>query len=119
MANTTDKDVVKIVARNIVNQLEKNNKTQLELAEYMGVTQAAVSNWCRGDKMPRMNKVDKICEFFGITRSQLMTSNDSQDAFYSGKRISGTTKELFDIALALKEEDINIIYSMAKRLANK
>ena len=61
-----------IIANNLVRLLKEKNRTQLELAEYLGVTQASISNWCNGIKMPRMDKIDMICEFFCIRRSQLM-----------------------------------------------
>lgn len=64
-----------IIADNITKQLELNNRTQLELAEYMGVSQATVSNWCKGIKMPRMTKIDMICDYFNIMRSDLMNEH--------------------------------------------
>lgn len=67
-----EKELNAIIAKNISRYLEINNKSQLELAEYIGVSQATVSNWCRGEKMPRMKKVDMICKFFNISRSDLM-----------------------------------------------
>ena len=67
----------RIIADNITLLMRMKNRTQLELAEYLGVTQATVSNWCNGVKMPRMDKLDKICEFLGVSRSALMTSPSS------------------------------------------
>ena len=63
-----------IIASNITRLLNARNKTQYDLAEYLGVTQATVSNWCNGVKMPRMDKIDRICLFFDVPRSALMTS---------------------------------------------
>lgn len=68
----SERELNNIIARNITKQLEIHNKTQLDLAEYMNVTQATVSNWCQGIKMPRMTKIDMICSFFSINRSDLM-----------------------------------------------
>ena len=68
----SEKELNKIIADNITRQMELNNRTQLELAEYMNVSQATVSNWCKGVKMPRMDKVDKICSIFNIKRSDLI-----------------------------------------------
>lgn len=60
------------IANNLVCLLKDKNRTQLELAEHLGVTQATVSNWCNGIKMPRIEKIDLICEFFDIKRSDLI-----------------------------------------------
>lgn len=69
-----------IIASNLVKLLREKNRTQLELAEYLGVTQASISNWCNGIKMPRMDKIDLICDFFGIRRSQLMGLDDESSS---------------------------------------
>lgn len=67
-----NQDINKIIAKNISLLMDKHGKEQNALAEYMNVSQATVSNWCRGVKLPRMDKIDRICEFFNVTRSQLM-----------------------------------------------
>ena len=67
-----EKEINIIIARQIAHYMEKENISQKEIAEYVGVSQASVSNWCKGIKMPRMDKIDKLCELFGCTRSDLM-----------------------------------------------
>ncbi len=70
----SEKELNSIIAKNISKYLEIQSKTQSDLAEYIGVSQATVSNWCKGIKMPRMAKIDMICNFFSIKRSDLMNS---------------------------------------------
>lgn len=74
----SEKEINRIIADNLVHQMSIHNCTQLELAQYMGVSQATVSNWCKGVKLPRMSKVDKICDFFHINRSDLLVDNRSE-----------------------------------------
>jgi transcriptional regulator with XRE-family HTH domain len=71
----SEERITSIIANNLVRLLKDKNRTQLELAEYLGVTQATISNWCNGIKMPRMDKIDLICEFFNIKRSDLMDNS--------------------------------------------
>lgn len=71
----SEKELNLIIAKNISKYLEIQSKTQTDLAEYIGVSQATVSNWCKGVKMPRMSKIDMICKFFSIERSELMNSS--------------------------------------------
>lgn len=59
-------------AQNLRTLLEAREKSQLDLAKYMGVAGPTVNDWCRGRKMPRMDKIDKICEFLGTDRATLM-----------------------------------------------
>ena len=82
-----EKDLNKIIAKNITNQLELQNKNQMDLADYMGVTQTTVSNWCRGEKMPRMKKIDMICNFFNINRTDLMNEKKESSTKSTGVKI--------------------------------
>lgn len=58
--------------------------TQAELAERMNVSTATTSNWCNGVKLPRMDKIDKMCKLFGCLRSDLLEDK----GFLQGKRES-------------------------------
>ena len=72
MANVVDKDFSKLVGLNIVDMLIRNEKTQKDLCEAMGWSSSTVSSWCSGSRTPRMDKIDKMCEYFGCTRSDLL-----------------------------------------------
>lgn len=68
----SEQEINRIIAENIVRYMEQKGLTQADVAEYCGVSQASVSNWCKGVKMPRMDKIDKLCELFGCSRSDLL-----------------------------------------------
>ena len=53
--------------------------TQAELATYMEVSNTMVNNWVKGYKVPRMDKVDKLCSFFKIKRSELLEQSPASD----------------------------------------
>ena len=74
-----DYDDVKIIFKENLNYyLDLRDKTQLELSKYIGVSNTAVNNWVNGYTAPRMDKVDKICEFLGVTRSDLFEKRSPQ-----------------------------------------
>lgn len=60
------------IGKNLSYYLEISGRSMSDLARYLNVSQTAVSNWCRGIKIPRMDKIDKICNYFYISRSDLM-----------------------------------------------
>ena len=68
----SEQEINRIIAENIVRYMEKKGLSQVDVAEYCGVSQASVSNWCKGEKMPRMGKFDKLCELFGCSRADLI-----------------------------------------------
>lgn len=90
----SEKEINLTISRNLVKYLEAQNKSQADLAEYVGVTQATVSNWCNGIKMPRMSKLDMICEYLGINRSDLL--NDRSDGYYINPETAAMAQELLD-----------------------
>lgn len=73
-------DINERIGENLVKLLERKNKTQNDLADYMGVTQATVSNWCKGLKVPRMDKIDDICDFFNVPRTVLFGEEPTNSA---------------------------------------
>lgn len=70
-----NKDVNRIFANNLNSMLDKYELTQAELAEKMKVAPSSVSGWCAGLKFPRMDKVDWICEFFHVTRADMLSES--------------------------------------------
>lgn len=91
----SENELNKIIANNISKQLEMRNLTQQDLAEHMKVSQATVSNWCKGIKMPRMSKIDMICDYFSIQRSELLNE--------TGSTASLTSKDSRDIEKILEQ----------------
>ena len=69
-----------IFARNLRYYLEKNHMSQIELSKKIGVGTTSVYNWCNGVKIPRMDKVDKMCQIFGCKRSDLITDTQAADS---------------------------------------
>lgn len=49
-----------------------NNKSQLEVANKLGIKQSTFSSWCTGQKLPRMDKIEILAEYFGIMKSDLI-----------------------------------------------
>jgi transcriptional regulator with XRE-family HTH domain len=68
----SEDEIKKVFAKNLNNYLYLNGKTQADLYRYMGVSSATVSNWCNGLKMPRMDKIQAICNWLGIEKSDLL-----------------------------------------------
>lgn len=50
----------------------KNNLTQAELGEQVGVTGKAVSRWERGLRIPDVAIINKVSEVLGITTTELL-----------------------------------------------
>lgn len=49
-----------------------NNKEQIDLINDLGLNKSAVSTWCNGTRLPRMDKVQLLANYFGIEKSDLI-----------------------------------------------
>lgn len=61
---------------NLKKYLQQKNKKQSDLAKYLNVSNQTITNYAKGYNSPRMDKVDKIAEFFNIERSDLIGHNE-------------------------------------------
>lgn len=88
MSLTEEPKIRRTFAHNLSVYLALRNRSQKELAKYVGVSGTTVTNWVRGYKMPRMDKIDKICQFLTINRDDLLSeqnppvSIETQNNFY-------------------------------------
>ena len=71
---------MKKVARNIKNARTKKNMTQLELADIVGVSYQAVSNWERGSSMPDIAKISDIAKALDISVTDLLGDDNGSVA---------------------------------------
>ena len=100
--------VQKIFTRNLNNLLQEHNKTQLELANYIGVSNTSVNNWTKGYNTPRMDKIDLICSFFHIRREDLLTDTPREQTYYTNPETAKVAQEIFD------NSDLRILFDAAK-----
>lgn len=101
----------KTFTANLNRMLQERGITQAELASYMEVSNTTVNNWVKGYKVPRMDKVDKICSFFKIKRSELLEQSPASDdlpAFSpTGQKIDARTRRQLEKVL----DDDNLTYN--------
>lgn len=69
----------KIFANNLRHYMDMNGENQNDLAAFMCVTKAAVSSWTNGQKIPRMDKMEKLAAHYGITKSMLLEDRSGSD----------------------------------------
>ena len=60
------------ISENIKHLRESHGMTQAQFGDIAGVTDKAVSTWESGKKEPRMGAIEKISQYFGISKSELL-----------------------------------------------
>ena len=74
-----DKDIKKIIANNICELRKSNKLTQVELAEKLNYSDKAVSRWERGDTLPDIDILLKICDLFNVNFDYLISTEDKKE----------------------------------------
>lgn len=84
----SEQDFREIFGKNLSYFLELNQISRADLARMLDVHDSTVHSWIIGEKNPRIKNVDKICQIFGIKRSDLMVEHkDNNENYYFLKRL--------------------------------
>lgn len=69
-----------VIGKTIRQARIQQNMTQLELADRMGVSFQAVSNWERGNSMPDISKLEPLCEVLNLNVQELLSGEPQTTA---------------------------------------
>lgn len=67
------------IRENVISLRVAHGLTQLQLAEIAGVSRGAVSQWEGGFSEPRMGAIQKIADYFNITKARLIEDEPVDD----------------------------------------
>lgn len=116
-----------IFSKNLKRLMNLNNKTQIDLINDLGFNKSAVSTWCNGTRLPRMDKVDILAKYFGVNRSDLIEEKEDtpDESYYLNEDARELAefmfknpeyKVLFDASRKVKKEDIAFVKQMIDRV---
>lgn len=67
-----DEEQKRIFSKNLNKYLLKFSKTQKEVADAIDVSPQTFNTWCQGIALPRMGKVQRLADYFGIGKTDLI-----------------------------------------------
>lgn len=96
------------IAKKIKQARIDKNMTQMNLADEMGVSYQAVSNWERGNSMPDISKLEDLCRVLDLTVNQLPGMEERTTAAVSKVMQAEelTVEELAEVAPVLPPETV-------------
>lgn len=93
--NESTTEISNTIANNINRLLAYYKMTRSELAKRLDVSSAAVGYWCIGKKIPRMDKIDMMCEIFNVSRHEIL--DDRQPLIIEGVSIPDDEQKLMNM----------------------
>jgi len=98
------------VGKRISELRKKCNLTQFELADRLGISFQAVSNWERGNSMPDISKLPELAEILNTTIDELVCkSNSALTDITSGKGFEAkqySADEIGEVASVMKPQQM-------------
>ena len=122
-----DEELRRIFAKRLKYYLELNRYSQADLARHMHVTTATTAKWCTGQTMPRIDKVQSICNWLGIKKSDLLEDhkNETEHQYYLNPETARIAQQiyedpdlhaLFDAAADSDPKDMQMAADLLRRL---
>jgi repressor LexA len=105
MSNIGNKE---IFSRNLLYYLERKGKSQREVAEAIGVSTSAFNEWATGRKYPRIDKIEKLANYFRIQKSDLIEDKKPTDE----QMLTDAEKQLLSLFRQVPEEMQDVVLEM-------
>lgn len=65
--------------------LQSRNVTAYQVSKATGISQSTLSDWKNGRSVPKMDKMQKIADYFGVTVDYLLGAEKEKDPAPVGK----------------------------------
>lgn len=117
-----------VMAKNIQYYMDKQGKTRTEMCEALGVKYTTFTDWVKGNTYPRIDKIELMANYFGISKADLVEDNQKEESYYTNTETAKIAQEiyenkdlslLFDAARDAKPEDLQTVHTMLLALKKK
>lgn len=103
-------EIRKIIGDNIKKVCELKGIKQIDIAEFMGISQGSVSNWMKGINSIDIENLAKLCGFLGISLNQVY----GVDPITSESLLSAQENELLSLFRSLNKNGKSMLISTAR-----
>ena len=104
----SDNEEKKIFSANLRHYIEVSGKMQIDVAKDLGVAIQTFNGWCNEVSIPSMGKVQKLADYFGIGKSDLL--DKKTDDFQSHLQL---TEDEEDLLIQIRSNQLS---EQAKRM---
>lgn len=103
-----------IFGKNLKRQMRLSGITQADIVRRLGVSKSTVSVWANGANIPRADKMEQLCQMFGIKFSDLLEEKSPPPS----DELSGEQKRFLETIKQLPEEKLALVEDLAIKLLN-
>lgn len=107
-----------IMAKNIRYYMDLNNLSRQDVCKAIGVKYTTFTDWVNGNVYPRIDKIELMANYFGVTKSDLVEAHDQKKLPFTPDEIEIIYKlrELDQDSMSFIISALDNEYKRAKRL---
>ena len=87
MINMSNEQYKTIFFKNLQKYMELNNKNQMDLMNDLNLSSSTISNWCTGLKLPKMDSIQMLADYFGILKSDSLEEKENEGKYYINQEV--------------------------------
>lgn len=104
----TDDKYKKLFSKNLNYYMTLKGKTQTDIINDLDINKSAISSWCNGTRLPRMNKIQLLADYLNINVSDLIEGSCENNNYFEFITEDDSMFPLLDVG------DIALIYKQNK-----
>jgi transcriptional regulator with XRE-family HTH domain len=100
--------------------MEKRGIAQADICRVLEVSSATASDWCTGEKFPRIDKLQRLADLLGV-RLSMLTQEDGLQDYEDQQRLEALHQNprlglLFDRSRKMSHADVEFMLQMDDRI---
>ena len=107
-----------VFSENLKMYMALSGKSRKDVCEALGYSYFTFSDWVNGKKMPRMDKVEQLANYFGILKSDLIEEK-KKTATDNGNGMSKAKQQLLAFAESCSDEEASRLLQMMELFLGK
>ena len=113
----------KIFIKKFNRLLAEQHITQKEVAAICGASTSTVSTWSKGTNMPRMDKIERLANYFSLPKSYFIEDDHQPNEFTSTLEADPFANQLFaaygEVKKEFTQDDIDDIKMFMEMVAER
>ena len=114
MSNLGNKETF---AKNLSYLIDKHGIEQKELAEIVGVAPSTFNAWVKAKKYPRIDKIERLANYFGILKSDLIEEKENNSPTIT-LSLTKSEESLLNLFRRLPEDKQKMVLQMIQVAIN-
>ena len=101
-----------IFSKNLKKYMDSQGKSRTDISKALGISYYTVSDWVKGKKYPRMDKVELLANYFGILKSDLI--EDACQNKNTPEEVSEGERMLLELFRKVPEDRQQLVLQMIR-----